>query len=249
MAIKKWMFCIAAIFMISPLCYADTVNFFVSAGSTFSRLSNRTDVVINNFVLNRYQAHKSTGWQAYWGLGVGHDFDNIWDTPSTVSLALAGYQLNLGSVKGTEFPLINDGLFDTLNYKFHIDSLALMVESRWLFTCNGWQPFALIGIGAAWNHFGNYSEVPTNQALSAAPVPQEFSSDTRSDFAYEFGVGVQRVLYKSNNLRYAAALDYRYINVGKGQLGSFPAQTASDRIHINNLDTQAITLSLNVSVT
>jgi hypothetical protein len=86
-----------------------------------------------------------------------------------------------------------------------------------------------------------------NTALSAAPVPQEFSDHTKNSFAYEVCFGVQRQFYKTTASRIYASLDYRYFNMGKGQLGSFPAQTASNRIHIDNLYTQAVTLSFIVS--
>ena len=121
------------------------------------------------------------GW--YWGLGIGHSFENVWSTPYRVSLGLAGYSMNVGGVNGTEFPLINDGVFDTVDYGYRVSSAALLLESRLYYTCYDWQPFALIGIGGAWNHFSDYNETPTNPALSAAPAPQQFKSHTESDFA------------------------------------------------------------------
>jgi hypothetical protein len=71
-----------------------------------------------------------------------------------------------------------------------------------------------------------------------------------TSFAYELGVGVERQLFinSSNAFQYFLSLDYRYINNGKGELGSSAAQTTSDRLQISNLSVQTIMAMLKVTV-
>ena len=95
-----------------------------------------------------------------------------------------------------------------------------------------------------------YSETPTDPASSAAPVPQGFSDNTSTSFAYEVGIGLQRQFFNSNryNIKYLASLDYRYMNFGTGQLGSFPSQTSGERLQISPLELQAVVFTLKASI-
>lgn len=233
-----------------PICYADKINFYISGGPTFTKLKNVNSVAINDFVVNNYITDPHTSWNELLGIGIAHTFEHVFNKPFDISLGITGYTINLGNVKGIEYPFANDGSFDTLNYKFAAQSNALMLESKLFYTHNKWKIFGLLGLGNAWNHLYDYNETPTDPSLSAASVPQVFSNNTNNAFAYEFGIGIQRQLFKDvkRNIRYAASIDYRYFNLGKGKLGSFSAQTTNERLRINNLYTQCILFSLNVSL-
>jgi opacity protein-like surface antigen len=245
---KKVIF-FTVLFSLSSFCYAEKVNVYISGGPTFSQLGNGTSVALNDFVTNNYITNKEAHWSPLWGIGIGHSFENIFSKPYTLSLGLTGYSINFGNVKGTEYPFANAGAFDTLNYKFKAQSNALLLESRLFYTGYSWQPFALVGIGSAWNRLSNYSEIPTDSSGSAVPLPP-FSSHTENAVAYELGIGVQRQFFEDvvNKVRYAVSLDYRYLNFGKGQLGSSSVQTTGDHLHIDNLYTQGVMLSLNASL-
>lgn len=204
---------------------------------------------INDVVTNEYKTNKKTDWRGFWGVGIGHTFEKEWFSNYQFSLGIAGYGINLGQVQGVEYPFINDGQYDTLNYKFQAKSSTGMLESRLAYTQFNWQPIALIGIGKSWNRLSGYNEQPTDPFLSASPVSPGFNNQTKQAFAYELGVGLQRKFLDDtvHKIQYKGSVSYRYFNLGKGLLGSFPAQTSNDRLQIKNLYTQAILFSLDVS--
>lgn len=225
------------------------LEIYGSGGPAFSKLGNDKSVAINSFVVNNYNTNEQTNWQGLWGVGLGHSFGNIFNAPLNFSLGVAGYMINLGNVRGTEYPFVNDDVYDTLNYQFTAKSSAVLAEARVFYTSYFWQPFALVGIGGSWNRLSNYSEAPTDPSLSAAPVTTEFGNHTNNEFAYELGVGIQRQIHEdlAHKIRYVGSLDYRYVNFGKGQLASFPAQTTGDTLQIGSISTQGIMFSLKIS--
>jgi hypothetical protein len=231
--------------------FADSnkLDIYVSGGPFSSRLGNSSALQVNSFVVNDYNTNEQSNWSTLWGGGIGHTFENIFNKPISISLGLAGYGMNFGNVKGIEYPFINNDIYDTLNYQFYAQSSAAMVETRVLYSNYSWQPYAIVGVGAAWNRLSDYNEVPTDPALSAAPVSPTFGNHTTSAFAYEAGIGVQRVLYEdvNNNVRYTGSLDYRYVNFGKAQLGTMPSETTNQVIQVNNLSTQGAMFTLKVS--
>ena len=226
---------------------ASETGFFIEGGPTFMALRNTTAVPLSSNITNDYRTNAQTHWTGLWGFGIERTFQNLLEEkPFELSLGLAGYMISQGQVKGTEYPLANDGIYDTLNYQFNTKSNALMVESRWFYTGKTWRPFALIGIGESWNHFSHYIEEPTDPALTAAPVPIPFSNATQGSFAYEFGLGVQHAIFhdEPHHVHYTASIDYRYVNFGNGHLGPIPTQTTVSRLHINGLYTQGILITL-----
>jgi len=224
---------------------------FISAGGAFSNLSNDETLRINSFVVNRYATNTNSQIEPLTGLGIGYVFNDIYEIdnrPFDLNLNLSAYYLNFDKVKGTEYPFVNAGSFDTLNYQFSADSTFIMIEPRLLYTINCWQPYLLLGIGVSSNRLDSYNEEPTNSAGGAAPVPIMFGGHTMNAFAYEAGFGVQRQIFadQTNKLYYFLSLDYRYINLGEGQLANFPAKTSGSHLTVSQLDTQSIMLSLRV---
>ena len=224
---------------------------FITGGPTFSALSNVTPVALNPYLVNDYKTSIKTQWGALLGVGAGHSFAHFFHNPLTLWLGAAGYSRQFGTLKGIEYPFANDGSYDTLNYQFMAKSNALMAESRLIYTQNNdWQPFALLGMGGAWNRLSHYVEVPTQSAGSAAPIPIQFSNKTTTSLAYEVGFGVQHSFFndETHHVRYTGSVDYRYMQFGQGQLGSIPTQTSNDRLHISGLYTQGLLFSLCASI-
>jgi opacity protein-like surface antigen len=232
-----------------PSSPANLLDVYLSAEPSFSRIHNDTAVQVSALVVNDYETNKQTNWNPLWGGGIGHTFEKLFNLPFSLSLGLAGYSVNFGNVKGLELPFINDDLFDTLNYQFKAKSTALLFETRWIYANYDWQPFAIIGVGAAWNRLSDFNEEPTDPALSAAPVLQGFGSHTNTAFAYELGIGVQRLLYADEkyNIRYTGSVDYRYVNFGKGEFSAYPTQPGGGALQVANLDTQAVMFTLKLS--
>jgi opacity protein-like surface antigen len=238
------------IFLMLPLtCLAGKIDIYLMGGPAFSSNTNANNVRINQYMVNEYRTIAGTQTRLMPGLGIGHTFDQF-AQPINISLGLSGYYSNLGKVKGREYPFIDDGVFDSLNYQFYTRSIAAMVESRLIYLFHGWQPYALIGMGAARNYLYHYSETPTIFAESAATSPYPFANHTLTSFAYELGVGVQKQIFADvkHRLQYYVSLDYRYMNLGKAELGASAVQASNDRIQITHLTTQALIFSLKLSI-
>jgi hypothetical protein len=239
-----------ATFLLTPLSsYGNTLDLYVIGGPAFSRLSNNSTVQLNDFLVNDYFTRTKFRTEPLLGFGVGRTFTPL-AQPLSVTLGLSAYYTNYGTISGSENPFANDGIYDALNYKFRAQSYSLMVESRLIYTGYDWQPFAFVGIGCAWNRLYGYSETPATNPLTAATAQDTFSHNTNSAFAYEAGVGVQRHLYTdiATNIQYFASLDYRYMNFGKGELGTTATQTSNQTLNISNLNTQALVLTLKATI-
>lgn len=230
--------------LFSCLGYANQTSFFIAGGPNFSTLKNNRLVDINEFITNAYQTHMQTQPKGFWGVGVHHTLLSSRIPLAQFSLGLAGYFLDLGTVKGMELPFINEGVFDSLNYNFHVKSSSLMVEAKAAYSPHNLQPFALVGVGNSWNRFFDYHEKPTDSSLSAAPATG-FQDHTQQTFAYELGAGLQYQFgrNKHNHPQYKVAAAYHYFNLGQGALGRSVAQTANKRLGIKNLYTQGIVFS------
>ncbi|WP_131782832.1 hypothetical protein [Legionella gresilensis] len=235
------------IFFFPSFLYANQFNFFIAGGITAAKLSTNDLVEINSDVINKYQTKNKYQSHGFWGGGFNQTFTNS-SHDTALSLGIASYSLALGKIWGIEYPFFNEGLFDTLNYHFHVKNKLLLIESRLAYTALvNWQPFAVVGIGKSWNHFYHYREYPTNPALSAA-TSTPFTNKTQQDFSYELGLGLTYSLFndKSHHINYFTSLSYRYFNLGKGKLAQ---QLSSSSLQIKNLSTQSIAVELNVSFT
>ncbi len=239
------------LFFVSLTSHAAIMDIYLSGGAAFSSNENNKTVQINELQTNDYVTHTQTVTGPFGGFGIGHTFDNLPYGAVSVMLALStGYYVGFQEINGTEFPVINDAVFDTLNYKFKAESFVTMAESRIFFNQSKVRPFLLLGVGASWNHMFDYSETPTNPASSAAAIPEVFESNITSSFAYEAGLGVQLFLIKDNatGMAWYGAVEYRYMNMGKGEFTPFPALTANDTLQVGHLAMQAGLLTLQVSI-
>jgi hypothetical protein len=99
-----------------------------------------------------------------------------------------------------------------------------------------------------WVCGNRYRLEPSDPSLTAAAATDTFEGKTTASFAYEAGIGVQRTIFKDPNhdLEYSLSMDYRYLNLGKGKLGT--TQNTNHALYISNLNLQALTLSLKVTI-
>ncbi|WP_298628342.1 hypothetical protein [uncultured Legionella sp.] len=241
--------CSCILLIYASLGNTNQINFFIAGGPGFSTLKNTRLVEINEEMTNAYNTIPHTNRQSFWAIGAHHALEHFSLPSYQLSLGLAGYFFHLGQVKGTEYPFINEGFFDTLDYSFHAKSVSLMMEAKAVFSPYALKPYALIGIGSGWNKFYAYNEKPTDPTLSAAPA-MFFNNHTQQIFSYELGAGIQYLL-KDDPLRhvqYYASAGYQYFNLNKGSLGPSPAQASSDRIKVKNLYTQGIIFTLALSL-
>jgi hypothetical protein len=220
----------------------------IMGGMDFTNLSNNGSVAINEIVVNNYNTQRRTTIEPIFGIGMEHIFTENYYSPVRWGVGISGYYAKLGEIKGTEYPFANDGNYSPLQYHFNISTDAIMIEPRLIYSDTDWQPYILAGIGWAWNNLYDYNEY-ASCTEGAAPVPEMFANRTANTLAYEFGVGIQHQIYYDdvNDIHYFFSGDYRYFNFGKGQLGHFPAETTGNDLQIQNLITQALLFSIQMS--
>ena len=154
--------------------------------------------------------------------GVGIAYKALSTTLGELSLG-ANLSYMRFRISGINSPLWNYGTsFDTLNYTAHGAVMALMIETKFVFTQHSWclwQPYVLAGMGVSNNRVSDYEEFPTDMNSSARPTAHPFGDHTTTQLAYEVGVGVQHILsQKMENFLFT--LDYRYMGLGRTSLGN-----------------------------
>lgn len=230
------------------ISYADQIGVYTTGGVNIANLKNNTSIQINNFVTNNYITEPNATISPILGIGIGYIFTNVDYRPLDLLFGIAAYYIKFSKIQGLERPFINSGIYDTLNYRFRAKSQSLMFEMLLFYKRSQTQPFLLLGIGRSRNTLHNYNEMATIPALSAAPVITVFSNHTqKTTYAYEVGLGVQRQVFKDEYSNWFLSLEYRYLSLGKGRLGNFPAQTANVQIH-SNLFSNALTISVRVAI-
>jgi len=243
--------CLATLFVfITSLCQAGKVDLSLTGGAAFSRPSNNTTLQLNQFVTSLYVNDEKNQAGFFAGIGIGHTFEQIYHKPLNLSLNLMLYDVSFGHVTGTEQPFVSGGDFDTLEYKFRVRSYPLMIMPRLIFTSFSWQPFIFGGLGVSWNRAYDYQEKPTDSSLGAAPATVPFNDKTIAAFAYQVGLGIQHQIYQNikQHITLDVAMDYHYMNLGTGQLGTIPAETTDDHLKVPRLSAQALAISLNASL-
>jgi hypothetical protein len=231
--------------------YDHHISVYLMGGLDATHLSNVADVTMNNYdVVNTYKPNPE--WNALGGVGIGMGFI-VYPYPYTdftVTIDPAVITGKLGTVSGIEYPDSNHGDFDTLSYQFSTRTVALLMESHFAYTAYAWQPEVIVGLGAAFNTFDNFSEQVIQVNGGGFPSQLPFSNRTTSSFAFEVGVGVRRVMYVDPLKRFSlnVGLDYRYLNFGEGELSPTQALGAiHDSLKISTLDAQAIMASLGLT--
>ncbi|KTD16375.1 hypothetical protein [Legionella jordanis] len=245
---KKFLVSAFIVLTLSNFGFANQISFFASGGPNFSNLKNNRLVAIDEVLTNAYYSQNQTNTEFFGAVGASHTFENTVFSSFKLSLGVAGYFFRLGDVKGTEYPFVNEGLFDTLRYGFHARSNSLMVEAKAIYSAFALKPYALIGVGPSWNKFYDYHEEPNDSSLSASPA-MPFTDRTKQTVSYELGAGLQYLLWddQQRQVQYHASAGYQYFNLDTATLGPSAAQTSSARLKVKNLYTQAVIFTLAVS--
>ena len=221
--------CVVATF---PL-FANSFTYKIVGGGTLSDIAVDNSVSVAPGGANIYTSTQGTQKKPFVGAGIEYHIDQLFSAPLTLGMGVMGYYFNLGQVSGAVTPA---GSSDTLNYHFHVQSGAIMLEPRLIFTQYRIQPYIFGGVGAAGNDFFEYS------APTAAGSP--FADYTKFNFAYEAGVGLQYLLTQSQQGSFVLGLEYRYFNLGKGQLGLANGQSTNDHLTSKNITLNSIDLAV-----
>jgi hypothetical protein len=239
---------LAALTLISFTCHANKFDIYLMSGPSFSNTFNDRYVQINQYEVNQYNASSNYLSRPILGLGIAHTYADF-SIPFRLSLGLSAYYTSFGTTKGTEYPFVNDGVYDSLNYRFDSQSITTMLETHLTYTSYSWQPYGIIGAGVAWNYLSGYSETPSVPTESAASSPYPFANHTNASFAYVLGLGVEKEIYKdtSHNIQYSLSSEYRYMSMGKGALGIQSMHHSTGSLQISNLNKKIILFALKAS--
>ena len=192
----------------------------IQGGLSLNSLSNTERVAES-----QYATSDSNSVGGLFGLGLAYNIPvNAW----VMSMGLTGYYLPDVQVKGVKTPPAG---LDPVNYTATGQSFGLLFEPKILWAEYAFQPYFIAGFGLGINDFGNYSETP------------QFNSETQTNLAYEFGLGVQYVLNQTPNSP-IIALDYRYMNWGDAGLAAASGQSTNNGLSFGSLSSNTFNLSL-----
>lgn len=234
--------CVISSFAYSALCLASSVNLNLNLGVAFSQLSNTSTVTPIQGLTNTYNTNKKTRTAGFLGAGVEYVFDHLASRPFDLGLGVSGFFTDLGDLSGTETPGSNLGLTDTLNYTMKARSSALLAQSRLIYTQHALQPYLLAGAGYSRNTLSNFTESTVSGSNAAPSNP--YTNHTEGSFAYELGAGIQYILMAKAHSDILLGIEYRYLNLGKAELGPTSSQTNNDRLTSKNISTQLVGLNL-----
>ena len=121
---------------------------------------------------------------------------------------------NIG-VKGVNTVGIEPQTSTTYNYDYNFQTQQVLGTLR-LFatTYERFHPYGEVGLGAAFNHAGQYSATTTESgSLNLTPG---FGNQSQTQFSYSLGLGVDTQV----NTKIRVGLGYRYSNFGSSSLGN-----------------------------
>jgi hypothetical protein len=143
---------------------------------------------------------------------------------------------------GQVLPSINVGNFDRLNFSYDIDSYLLLAKGkikRKELLNKDWGGYIDAGIGVGFNRLSNYTEtIPPGS--TTLPMQTPFAGHTRAGLAYSLGFGITRNIGSRSEI----SLGYRYINSGKGSLGTTPIQTTSNQLQSRALGHHLLSVTI-----
>lgn len=239
-----YVFALSALLSSLP-AFAFNLDAYISGGATMPRLVNNANVHVFDDLSNRYVTRRQTDTRGMWGGGAAIRFAVPSTSAFDLSVGVAGYAMDFGTIQGTKYPSANLGDFDPLHYAFKTNSTVGLVEGRFAYTAFAWQPYVVAGLGVAKNTLENYTETPMGTAVPG----QLFQRGRLNHSAIEAGFGIKHTLLTDQSGKtIALALDYRYFNTGSGHLGAFDEQTTRDRLRIHHLETDALLFTLNLSL-
>ena len=154
---------------------------------------------------------------------------------------MTGYYLH-NTIAGTEYPF-SDTSINPESYNAGENTLAWMVEPKFIYTTYSWQPYFVAGIGVAANSLSGFNQ---QQISDTAPNGNGwFANKTNTNLAYEFGLGVQHTIYNAQSGgSLILAAEYRYMNLGLMGFGTAASQTSTQGLTLGDLETNMLDASL-----
>lgn len=126
-------------------------------------------------------------------------------------------------------------LYANLAYKYRLKSDILLFENAISWIDTPIHPSFILGFGRAINRVSYYDAYPLNNNTIIAA--QKYKNNKTIQVAYEIGVGLD---YKFNKA--VIELAYRFVNVGKANLGLSPTQTTTDTLSTGQINYHTVNL-------
>ena len=190
---------------------------------------------------NLYQVNSSSVAGPFLGVDAGY----LWQVAHRYYL-LTGVETSYTVAKapyGIVYPLYLLGNFDTLNFNYQLSSVPLFGLIAFGTKFGLFAPYVFGGLGVSWNTAENYNEVATNPDGSALPMRSMFGSNTGADFAWTVGAGTVLQIASHSAIR----IEYRYTDYGVVCLSPTSTQSASQKLKLGAITSNALLIGLTVA--
>lgn len=201
-------------------------EFFGAYG--ISQANHNQSILLNSTsgLTNHYKSDSYNAGSYLLGFGVSKHYKTLSNGMKVYIGAELSYLQN-DNLGGNIRPATNLAPnIDPLRYHFRLDSAAVLVNAKIVKenVFKSWGGYLKLGLGGSYNHLSNYHEtiVPGS---GTSPMLAPFASNNNFDVAFSAGFGVSKELKKGK-----IEVGYRYLNNGRGRLGTTPVQTTSQTI-------------------
>jgi opacity protein-like surface antigen len=195
----------------------------ISAGANFANIGQDQSIVDYDALQNAWKYHytKDNGDETIFIFGANAGYEFALNPNFLVDLGIAGYLPSKAyTSKGKLFLTLGDDTYHLLNYSYRTNNVQAFVEGKLKWKIQKFIPYVSTGVGYAWNNSYKYLIEQVDPDVEVAP----FSSNHKTNFAYEFGAGIDYQVSEQNYV----GLSYRYAHLGDMELGSQNNQDAPD---------------------
>ena len=239
--VKYWV--MVLVLSASNQIFADGADIHIVGGISLADLGGTQYLSLGD-ITNQFNTSSQETLSPFVGFGVGYQWDRpISSLPMAFNLGITGYYVS-NTITGTEIPTVNYVPGDPLNYTVNENSLAWMLEPKFIYTGWSWQPYFIGGIGVSANTASGYTETPASNSQPNVTA-NNYANQTNTELAWELGFGAQHTVYTSQTGgQLIVGLEYRYMNWGLVSLGKTASQTTNQGPSFGDLETNLIDATL-----
>ena len=229
---KKWeLFGVVAAVLSCPIATANTLNIsritsllpthpIVSLAGGYASVNaggntqSFTGTDSNLFIYTHSDSEKNTGFVGVF-LGAEHALSWVSFPGLLMQTGVEYNYFGNVSAKGTNSVGIEPETSTRYNYRYNFQTQQVLGALKLIATnYKRFHPYGEVGLGAAFNHAGEYN--PTTTETGSLAVTPTFRNQNQTQFSYNLGLGVETQV--RTNIR--VGLGYRYSNFGASSLGN-----------------------------
>ena len=183
----------------------------INAGGGIQRFTGTDSDV---FTYNNTGGRKNTGFIGVF-LGAEHSLSFISRPVFFMQTGVEYNSFGKIGVNGIHTVGVEPQTSTTYRYNYHFQTQQVLGTLR-LFTTTHerFHPYGELGLGAAFNHAGQYNATTTE--TGSINLTPGFSSQNQTQFSYSLGLGIDTEV----NTKIRLGLGYRYSNFGSSSLGT-----------------------------